>query len=131
MEKFWKFPGRLMSALESFVSQLRQGIATVLGVSGIKILNEKSNAWNECFILGIKYNCNEEEGRARLSKIQAMTYFCYRVGFPPLNKSNGKELTSDIGWGCMHRSGQMLAASLILSVDATSTREKVSLSVKK
>lgn len=41
----------------------------------------------------------------------SLFWFCYRKGFAPLEPS---QLTTDIGWGCMLRSGQMIVGHVLL-----------------
>ena len=58
--------------------------------------------------------------QARLrAHLQSIVWFTYRCGFPPVRydmshteaaRDKRKELTSDAGWGCMIRTGQMLLA---------------------
>ena len=43
----------------------------------------------------------------------SMFWFTYRNRFPALR---GSELTSDMGWGCMIRTGQMLVSNAILKL---------------
>nr|CDS31977.1 cysteine protease atg4b [Hymenolepis microstoma] len=63
--------------------------------------NEEKTVW----ILGKKYNSVKD--RDKISKdIRSRLWFTYRRGFSPIGDSSGP--TSDSGWGCMHRCGQMM-----------------------
>ncbi|XP_071036549.1 cysteine protease ATG4B isoform X2 [Parasteatoda tepidariorum] len=60
------------------------------------------------WLLGKKYNIQTGDDFEKLNKdMQSLLWFTYRKQFLPIGESN---LTSDSGWGCMHRCGQMIMA---------------------
>ncbi len=64
------------------------------------------------WILGKFHTGNNPEGRRFLKKdIQSRLLMTYRKGFSPIG---GTDFTSDKGWGCMLRCGQMLLAQSLL-----------------
>lgn len=62
------------------------------------------------WILGKKYSALHDLELIR-QDIQSRLWFSYRKGFVPIGDSG---LTSDKGWGCMLRCGQMLIAQALL-----------------
>ena len=65
---------------------------------------------SEVYILGKHY---PEKNDAFLSDVFAKSFFSYRFDFPAIKSQEGESVTSDAGWGCMHRSGQMLLAQAL------------------
>lgn len=63
------------------------------------------------WILGVEYPPENED--ALKKDILSRLWFSYRKGFVPIGDSG---LTSDKGWGCMLRCGQMLIAQALLNL---------------
>lgn len=68
--------------------------------------------WKTSYVLGRPFTPQEHE--ERLVDIASRLFFSYRYGF---EKIPGTSISSDIGWGCMHRSGQMMVANALLLRD--------------
>ncbi|XP_034941002.1 cysteine protease ATG4B isoform X2 [Chelonus insularis] len=64
------------------------------------------------WILGKKYNAMTELEIIR-REIQSKLWFTYRKGFIPIG-GNSAAFTSDKGWGCMLRCGQMVLAQALV-----------------
>jgi len=64
------------------------------------------------WILGEKYNINEDTEKF-IKDFQSRIWISYRYNFIPLLPSFDFSFTSDMGWGCMIRSGQMILAETI------------------
>ncbi|XP_031623518.1 cysteine protease ATG4B [Contarinia nasturtii] len=67
---------------------------------------------NPVWILGRKYNAIQELELIRRD-VQSRVWCTYRKGFVPLGRP---QLTTDKGWGCMLRCGQMLLAQSLLEL---------------
>ncbi|CAI9112533.1 OLC1v1012994C2 [Oldenlandia corymbosa var. corymbosa] len=76
---------------------------------------------SDIWLLGICYNVGEGSSLSDPSQSEGFASFVedfssrilitYRKGFTPIGES---KYTSDVGWGCMVRSGQMLVAQALL-----------------
>ncbi len=72
--------------------------------SGIPFAQDPSN--EEVWIMGRKYYAQEDFHILR-KEIRSRLWFSYRKDFPAIGDSG---LTTDRGWGCMLRCGQMVVA---------------------
>mmetsp|Transcript_28195 Transcript_28195/g.73915 ORF Transcript_28195/g.73915 Transcript_28195/m.73915 type:complete len:412 (+) Transcript_28195:313-1548(+) len=62
------------------------------------------------YILGHRYS-HKNDGKEIGKAVTSMAWFTYRRGFPAIGRS---PFTSDAGWGCMLRCGQMVVAEAML-----------------
>ena len=68
------------------------------------------------YLLGETYRGKGEEADAEalaqlICDLRSRIWLTYRQGFAPIE---GSSLTSDAGWGCMLRTGQMMLAQVML-----------------
>ena len=87
-------------------------VLTCLGTSSSPTEQEKSPN----IVLGSKYE-GIQEMDTFLNNIYSKYYFTYRFDFYPIPlhpSQQGEPIASDVGWGCMHRSGQMILANSLL-----------------
>ncbi|KAL7294618.1 hypothetical protein TKK_0011923 [Trichogramma kaykai] len=66
------------------------------------------------WILGTKYNSKKDIDEIR-NDIKSRLWFTYRKGFVPIG-GFGSSFTSDKGWGCMLRCGQMVLGQALVSL---------------
>ncbi|OXU30109.1 hypothetical protein TSAR_003785 [Trichomalopsis sarcophagae] len=69
---------------------------------------------NSVWILGRKYNAKKDIDAIRRD-IRSRLWFTYRKGFVPIG-GFGSTFTSDKGWGCMLRCGQMVLGQALISL---------------
>lgn len=71
---------------------------------------QKTDA-NEVWLLGRNY----ESIRVIMEDVYSRFFLSYRFDFPSItqNDTDFLSISSDAGWGCMHRSGQMLLAQAL------------------
>ncbi|KRT81154.1 Peptidase, partial [Oryctes borbonicus] len=79
------------------------------GVEPDDIPKTKEPVW----ILGKKYNATKDIDKIRRD-ITSKIWCTYRKGFVPIG--GGEGLTSDRGWGCMLRCGQMVLAQALVNL---------------
>lgn len=78
-----------------------------------------SSSTHSIWLLGVCYPCSNAEVHASSTEIykqfeadfQSRIWITYRKGFQAIM---GTKLTTDVGWGCMIRSGQMLLAQALI-----------------
>ncbi|CAH8589462.1 unnamed protein product [Dicrocoelium dendriticum] len=64
-------------------------------------------------ILGREYNCLKDRDIIT-TRLRSLFWMTYRKGFAPIVMQKGP--SSDTGWGCMHRCGQMLLVEAMTRV---------------
>ncbi|XP_031784313.1 autophagy-specific gene 4 isoform X1 [Nasonia vitripennis] len=69
---------------------------------------------NSVWVLGKKYNAKKDIDAIRRD-IRSRLWFTYRKGFVPIG-GFGSTFTSDKGWGCMLRCGQMVLGQALISL---------------
>ncbi|GBM79818.1 Cysteine protease ATG4B [Araneus ventricosus] len=71
--------------------------------------SEFKKAKEPVWILGKEYNIqdNDDDFQKMNEDIRSRIWFTYRKQYPPIGDTSW---TSDSGWGCMHRCGQMILA---------------------
>lgn len=86
---------------------LQRAFQALKGNAGSSSAQEdpEASAW----ILGRRYypELSKQEDDKFRQDVYSRIYFSYRFDFIPIP---GSSMTTDSGWGCMHRSGQMLLA---------------------
>ncbi|XP_050238724.1 cysteine protease ATG4-like [Mercurialis annua] len=106
------------SAVKKIVSggSMRRIQERILGPSRTGVCSTTSDIW----LLGVCYKMSEDEGgdAATSNGLASFTHdfssrilMTYRKGFEAIGDS---KLTSDVGWGCMLRSSQMIVAQALL-----------------
>ncbi|CAL9081919.1 unnamed protein product [Musa acuminata var. zebrina] len=90
----------------------------ILGTTRMEALSSTSEIW----LLGKCYNASAEESSGGenpgnsyaefLEDFSSRIWITYRKGFEPIGDT---KFTSDVNWGCMIRSSQMLVAQALLS----------------
>jgi len=122
-------PSLLESATEMVKCWVRQGYNEIMAVCGDETGNNTGPAINTqsdsalstaeydaippteqiCTILGRRYNALGDR-QALLHDLESRIWFTYRRAFAPIG---GTGPTSDTGWGCMLRCGQMMLAQAL------------------
>ena len=78
-------------------------------------LNNNGDLKLPFWLLGVKYDLSSVEDENKLlDDIKSHIWISYRHSFIKLLPQNKYSFTSDSGWGCMIRSGQMLLAETLL-----------------
>ncbi|KAH7286071.1 hypothetical protein KP509_33G057200 [Ceratopteris richardii] len=88
-------------------------------VSGCHKALSSSTSKQPIWLLGVCYNCSSSEGHASNNEIykqfetdiHSRIWVTYRRGFQVIMGTN---ITTDVGWGCMIRSAQMLLAQALI-----------------
>ncbi|EGD75711.1 pyruvate water dikinase [Salpingoeca rosetta] len=70
-------------------------------------------------VLGRRYDATQESDDLK-AHIRRLVWLTYRKGYDPIH--GDAQLTSDTGWGCTYRSGQMLLAQALMSNAEPSAR---------
>ncbi|KAF5297750.1 hypothetical protein FQR65_LT09924 [Abscondita terminalis] len=84
---------------------------TYLSENSLEVDDIPQQTKDPVWILGKKYNASKELTHIR-QDILTRLWFTYRKGFVPIGGDDG--LTTDKGWGCMLRCGQMVLAQALM-----------------
>ena len=76
----------------------------------------QADVTDSSWLFGVKYDTSSEDGKKIfLADFRSHIWVSYRKNFVALMPSRqGRSFTSDTGWGCMIRSGQMMLAEALL-----------------
>lgn len=98
--------------LESFQKAFQTIKSTIAPGNSQEEVDASKISREPTWILGRIYypEASKQEEDILRQDIFSRFYFSYRFDFCPIPGSN---ITTDTGWGCMHRSGQMLLAQLL------------------
>jgi hypothetical protein len=76
-----------------------------------KVTVSSSPSNQDIWVLGKRFSGSSDEQESLLTDVYSKFYFTYRFDFSPIL---GSDLSTDAGWGCMHRSGQMILAQALV-----------------
>ena len=85
----------------------------LLKIKAINLIEDRPEFNRELplWILGEKFDGHQDEHI--MERLMTVLLFTYRISFPPIPSS---DLTYDVGWGCMLRTGQMLIAQTLIKI---------------
>lgn len=119
----------VLASLSSVASAVVRSVRELMDIAkDINLDGSRKNAHLPIHMLGVRYDVGQAADASAAGKeerdsaaqsaahqfklhVFSCLWFTYRSGMAPIGQSG---LTSDAGWGCMHRSGQMLLGQALL-----------------